>query len=680
MDTLATLTETRGGKMKFWLLLLAFAAIYLLFRLPWITCDPGIQSVWEYGYNATDEGYYLSGGKEKLLWGCFVDLPRNEVFTYGFSPGTHWLSYIAHLAFGLSTWAWRIPFLAIYLCAWLAAFCHVAKRAGATAAFALCASASLVPMVVAYERTASNDALIAAILVLSYVCATGRSIWRVVAAGLLASSIVLVKPSVWVLLPIVAAGTVEDNSIRSCVKRLAVFFGVAVAGSFLFKLVVALSVLPEAARAGTTVWEVVRKTTTHYPLPPIFDFASHFKGLSAFPRDPSIQLLGAISPLLVAIPFAMAARNAVNRRWNGRILLFLAIPAYVAAVSVMNTIYTHYFLPVVAMLPILLCAISQELDDCDGECPAWGKMAVPYGLVLAACCVGAIFLASNSAPPAVSQNFYSRIYNFPRNNVWGETWPLMLAFTAVATLALAAIRGFRLKGLEVVAWAASAFVASSVVFAALPAFQLAPYMKKGASEYYSPLVASLAASALFLVAIFGKRLPRRAISVFALPLCVVAMYLATPCWRGAFMELVRPGTHLHAEAAKELAKLLPKDAIVIGERSNQMLMSLPIRTATTFAANSDPIPVIESVLKSEPDAKLYALADSQHAYNIQHYREHSKEYSLKLIKTFKMPSFGAGKPSDVYLCKITKLREAEQMHGAGGYAGLSPRSKTAHAK
>ena len=50
------------GKMKFWLLLLAFTAVYLLFRLPWITCDPGIQSVWEYGYNATDEGYYLSGG------------------------------------------------------------------------------------------------------------------------------------------------------------------------------------------------------------------------------------------------------------------------------------------------------------------------------------------------------------------------------------------------------------------------------------------------------------------------------------------------------------------------------------------------------------------------------------------------------------------------------------------
>ena len=108
--------------------------------------------------------------------------------------------------------------------------------------------------------------------------------------------------------------------------------------------------------------------------------------------------------------------------------------------------------------------------------------------------------------------------------------------------------------------------------------------------------------------------------------------------------------------ARELEKVLPKDAVVIGERSNQMLMSLPVRTATTFAANSDPIPVIESILKADPNAKLYALADSQHAYNLQHYREHANEYRLRHMKTFKMPSFGNGSPADVYLCEILPVR------------------------
>ena len=226
----------KDGRMKFWLLLVAFSLIYLLFRLPWIDCDPGIPSIWEYGYNATDEGYYLSGGKEKFVWNHFVDLPRNEAFTYGFSAGTHWLSYASHLAFGLSTWTWRIPFLCVYFAAWLFAFLHLAKRAGATTAFALCTSVSLVPMVVAYERTASNDALIGALLVISYVCAAGGKRWRIICAALLSGAIILVKPSVWALLPIVAAGVAQDRSLRDSTKDLLLFVGVAVAAAFALNL------------------------------------------------------------------------------------------------------------------------------------------------------------------------------------------------------------------------------------------------------------------------------------------------------------------------------------------------------------------------------------------------------------------------------------------------------------
>ena len=177
--------STADSRIKFWFLLLAFASIYLLFRLPWLSCDPGVPSLWEYGYNATDEGYYLSGGKEKFLWGYFVDLSRSEASTYGYSAGTHWLSYLAYLLFGLSTWAWRLPFFAICLCAWLTMFCHVARKAGAVASFVLCTSISIIPMLVAYERTASNDVLIGALVVMSYVCATGRSRFRIIAAGML---------------------------------------------------------------------------------------------------------------------------------------------------------------------------------------------------------------------------------------------------------------------------------------------------------------------------------------------------------------------------------------------------------------------------------------------------------------------------------------------------------------
>ena len=163
------------NRKSFWICLAAFIVSYLAVRLFWLGGDPGIAAVWEYGYNVTDEGYYLSGGKEKLLWNCFVDLPRTEAFTYGFSAGTHWLSYLAHLAFGLSTWMWRIPFFILTCMAWVVVFVYLSRKSGALNALLLCSAVSFIPMQIAYERTASNDVLIGSLAVMAYVIAAGPS-------------------------------------------------------------------------------------------------------------------------------------------------------------------------------------------------------------------------------------------------------------------------------------------------------------------------------------------------------------------------------------------------------------------------------------------------------------------------------------------------------------------------
>ena len=610
------------GRRMFWVLFFAFAAIYLAARLPWIACDPGVPSMWEYGYNATDEGYYLDGGKEKFLWGSFWDPVRSEAYTYGYSALTHWLSYLAHLAFGLSTWTWRLPFLAIFLCGWLAVFSHVARRSGATLAFALCAAVSLTPMT-------------------------------------LAGAISLVKPSVWVLLPIAAAGALEDRTFREGWRRLVVFAAAALASVFACKLAVAASLLPESASSGFSVWEIVRRTTTHYPLPPIFDFASHFKGISSFPRDPSIQMLGPLAPLILSVPLALALRTALLRRWNGHLLLFLAVPAYVAAVSVMNTIYTHYFLPAVAALPLVVSAAVAEFEA-DAE-PAggwretgWKDRAFMPFVMAVLCAAGLVVVAMHSAAPVVVQQFYSRVYNLPAKNVWGMTWPVVAVFSLALTAVLAFANGRGTTPVKATAWAFAAVVAGSVAFAAWPAAQLAPYMKKAAGDYFAPLAVSTVVSALALLAIFGPRraVVRRGAVAVGAGLLFAAAYLVVPNWRAAATELLRPGTRFHAQAAKELAALVPENAVVVGERSNQMLMSLPIRTATTFPANSDPMPVIRSVRKADPDAKLFALVDTQHAYNLQHYRKHADEVQLRLLKTLRMPSFSSGALCDVHLCEI----------------------------
>lgn len=533
------------SRKSFWIGLAAFLALYLSLRLFWLAGDPGISAVWEYGYNATDEGYYLGGGKEKLLWNCFVDLSRTEAFTYGFFAGTHFLSYLAHLVFGLSTWTWRIPFFLITCAAWIVSYVYLARKSGALNAALLCTAVSSVPMIVAYERTASNDVLIGALIVIAYVIATGRSRWRIFAAAAVTGLVVLVKPSVWALLPIVAAGVLQRRKFSSAMTDVAVFVLSAFAAVFLCKALAAAAVLPDAHRAGVGVWEIIRRTTTHYPLPDLLDFASHFKGISAFPRDPSYALLGVTSVFFLALPVAMAAKNVCELRFDAGTLLFASVAAYVAAINVMNTQYTHYFIPAVMMLPILLDAAAEELGR-EGDGFRLRTALAPLGITLAACAVGLLFLAAETVSPQTAQHYYSRIYNFPSRNVWGLSAPALAVFVAMVVAALVVLRGF----------------------------------------------------------------------------------------------------------TEALAPVLPEDAIVIGERSSQMLMSLPVRTATTFAANSDPIPVIRSILAAEPDAKLYALVDSQHAYNLQHYREHADEYALQPLKTLRMPSFATGEPADVHLCRI----------------------------
>lgn len=657
-------TVWQKAGFKTWLVV--FALGYCALRVPWLDTDPGIPSQWEYGYNATDEGYYLDGGKEKYLWGTYVDLPRGEAFTYGFSPLTHNLSYLAHRCFGLSTWTWRIPFALVTFLAYLALFTHVSRRIGPGCACATLLAATSLPMVVAYERTASNDVLIGSLLILAYTLAAGRGAWRIFVSALVAGAIVLVKPSVWVLLPIVAAGILETRKTRAVWFDVALFAVASLVAVGLWRGAAWLSVLPDAARAGVTAGEIITRTTTHYPLPKLFDFASHFKGLSCFPRDPSITMLGVAALFITAFPVALAAKDLAHGRFRARTLLFLAVPAYVAAVSVMNTIYTHYFLPVVMIIPVLLAAAAEAHDE-DGAAAEsaktpWHVRALVFGLTLVALVAFLASLGGATDAPQAVQDFYSRIYNHPAKNVWLMTWPHILVFAALVT-ALAAFARGRAQAMRYGAvWFVCAAVGASVVFAALPAVRLAKYLRVEPGVYFAPLALNLAVAAFFFVALFalsGRGACRRTL-VCALVACLALGLVATPNGRQAAEELLRPGTRHHARAARELAACLPQDAIVIGERSNQMLMSLPVRTATTFAANSDPIPVIEAILAAEPDAKLFALADSQHAYNLQHYREHQGEYALRPVKTLRMPSFSSGRLADVHLLRIYPLSRARR--------------------
>jgi len=640
--------------------IVVFSVVWLAMRIFWLDGDSGIASMWEYGYHVTDEGYYLSGGKERFLWGTFVDLPRGECLTYGYAAGMQWLSYLSHLVFGLSTWAWRIPFVIIYGFAWLVLFRFVSRKSGSLFALATCLSVSLIPLVIVYERTASNDALISAFLVVAYVLARGKGVWRIFAAAVLTGAIVLVKPAVWVLIPIPLAGVLMERKTRSSIVDAVLFVAIAIASAYGFRGLVAWSVVDDAARAGLSPFAVLDRLNAHYGLPDFFDIATDFRAFAAFPRDPTSAALAGVVILLSALPLAMFFRNLLRRKWTGNLLLYFMVPAYVGAVSVMNTLYSHYFLPMVMLIPIVLSAMHEDLSEDAGE-PIVVKVVAADILLAAAAILFALHLLSSSTLSSRDvQAAYSRIYNLPQQSVWVHVW-VYLAVAPIIGLALLVFRrgmkGLRTSGLGL---SIGIFAVVSVSLAAYPAVLMAPFMHTSPDKYFMPLALNFVLGGLLMLLLFihPEILSRRLAMLLIAPVVVSSAYLVTPSGRAALCELFAPPTHYGAQVAAELAKLVPPDAVVIGERTDQAFLSLPVRTAATFISNSDPIPVIKDLLKRDPKTKLYAFADSQHAYNLQHYQKNAKDFQLVLMKTFKLPSFGTGKLADVHLCRIIDRRSA----------------------
>ena len=648
--------------MKRWFWFAAFALGWLLLRIFWIDCDSGIPSMWEYGFHVTDEGYYLGGGKDMYLWGAFVDLARGECMSYGYSAGTSWLGYLGYCLFGLSGWAWRLPCVALYFLAWMMMFRCVERRAGGWFAFAVCLAASCVPLVVVYERGGSNDMVIGALLAISYALAFGLGRWRIPVSALVLSSVMTVKPSVWIFIPIVLSAVLVDRKTRTRWLDASLFVGLSVFFALAWKGVMALTVLGEAERTGLSPFKVLKSVCAHYGLPSAFDIARDFLCLSTFPRDPTCRALAATAVLVSVIPVVLTLVQVVRRKWSPRILLYLGLAAYLGALTLINTQYSHYYLPLIIMMPAVFAAMCEDfagLRASRGELRALGvECAVGLGLVG----VALIFLLSTGIDPRVASQVYSRIYNLPQANVWTVTWPYLVIAVLVGTVAVALKRRFSGLRNGGWAWAVAFFAAGSVAFAVLPACVLAPHMRVATADVFAPFALSLAFGVIFAYAAltcpqaFGDRRLVAAIPVLA----VVLSYLVVPSWRSAAVELVRPGTHIQDEVAKEIGTLVPHDAIILGERSSQVCMSLPIKTATTFLANSNPIPVIEALRKREPDVKLYAIADSQHSYMLKHFMENKDKIRLELVKTFKMPSFATGKPADVHLCKINVLKETQK--------------------
>jgi hypothetical protein len=129
----------------------------------------------------------------------------------------------------------------------------------------------------------------------------------------------------------------------------------------------------------------------------------------------------------------------------------------------------------------------------------------------------------------------------------------------------------------------------------------------------------------------------------------VCSTLANPVWRSGAKELTQRG-RLHKKAVAELAKIVPDNAVVFGERAPQLFLSLKPRVSPM--PNADPVPTVFKVHEKFPERPLFALLDSEHNYHYAHYMNNTNRIRMEVVRTLKLPSFNNGAPADAYLVRL----------------------------
>lgn len=634
---------------------LVFGGVLLLLlvltRWMWIDCDGGTPTLMEYGYFATDEGYYTNGGKQKLLYGRFINALRASPCTYAISPASHILAWFSFSIFGQTTWSHRaLPFL-INTVAWLVFFQFLSRRHPPWIVFLLCACCVLNPLATVYGRTACNDTLMASLLMVGYAIASRRGWASPVLGGFFFGFGLWIKQSIWLLFLIGLSGAATTSGARRKLQRSALFLaGFAVSAAIQYGLI-RLLIHEDALTQNTSVDNLLGISNSSYPLPNLFDWASTFKGLSSFPRSPADGLLGLWAPLLLVFPALLLFRRLTESpvRWSGSLLLYAVLPAYIGAISLMPVFYTHYFIPLLAFVPVVWLEARKDMRRWAQrrESAGWPTLALALAGVLIA------FQTYTLKPgdSALIERVLANAYNLPHDIVWSVNWPFM-----VGTAALLTLLGAWLNRRQLSVWRCCGILLSALVVGDLCFSQLVLSEAHKFLAYFSPTLKDVVrlfevASVLLFFVVWGmpgffRRGARWPLFFVAL---LVAGTLANPVWRRGSVELAHRA-HLHKRAVAQLSTLLPSNAVVFGERAPQLC--LPLKARVSAAPNADPVPLVLAMHERYPERPLFALIDAEHNYHYEHYVRNKERIQLQVLHTMKLPSFNTGLPSDVFLCRL----------------------------
>lgn len=623
-------------------------------RWTWIDCDGGIPSLNEYGYFATDEGYYCGGGKMKFLRGKFISAVRQAPCTYAICPSTHIMTWASFSIFGQTTWAHRVFPMLLCTLAWIGLFVFLSRKILPWIAFILCSVCLLNPFLVAYGRTACNDTLMGSLLVLGYILTRKRGWIPSLAGGFVFGLGLWVKMSIWVLFPFGLSAAAMSVQRRLRLPRMGLFLAGFASSACLQYFLIRFMIREDALNQNVSVSELMGLSNTSYPLPNVFDLTLWTKALSSFPRPPTDGTLGLWIALFLILPSILLLRRLTERplRWDGRMLLYATPSIYTMGILALPVYYSHYFIPIMMFVPLTWIEARHDLKR--WSCGKWSVGATLSAIALAAILAAYYAFRVNPSEAAQLKDYISTAYNLPLTCIW--TWNGLYILCGAGILAaLTLLARQRKPTLWIIAGVLiSAILVADLCFSTIPLCEAYKFIKIYSARMRDISLSLQATSILILFAVWGMSgfFRVRARWYMLLPALLVCGMVVNSVWRHAIIELAQRG-HLHKKAAAELAPFLPANAVVFGERAPQVLLSLPPRVSAL--PNNNPVPFLYAVNAKYPTFPLYALIDSEHNYHYHHYNRHKDKIRMEVLHTVKLPSFNTTLPCDVFLVRLHLL-------------------------
>ena len=644
----------RNSKFIYALLLL-FALLWSVIHFPWISADGGSPSMYEYGYFVTDEGYYLGGAKEKYCFDRFVDVDRRESYAWSLSPGMSVMSWFSFRIFGQHYWAARLPFFVLNLVAWLVLLRFLSKKILPVFAFFLCLITALNPYMITYARTASTDITIGSLLVISYCVGCGRKYYMPILSGLIFGVALWIKFSVYAFIPIVCSAAFVIPAWRSRFLRLASFAGGFTAAFVFYKVGVWLCLHNDALIQNTTVKHLIKITAASYPMPNIFDFNIYPIALSVFPRYPTVGFIGCffvLSILLSALIFLWRLFNN-HLRLDHRAVLYVGVIAYAGAIAIMNTYYTHYYIPLMMLTPVILHAVQKDLRKGSNLKPKL-LMVIPVLIMLGV--VLSLFVKYGTLSREEIQKLVPALcnqYNLPKTSLWGIMIKPLLFSVAVCFLGGMVLLYKRFRVLSVIGLLISCLGSVSVLVAQIPALAISKVTKMYDSANANVAVMTLMLGVLFVCLMWGlpKWVSRTKIWVPSIIGCFIITTSVNPVLRKGYKDLSVRSYH-HKNAGRSFAGKLPENAVVIGECVPQMFFETSIRPMSL--GNSNPVARTIKYHEKYPEVPLFAVLPAGH-HHMKSFIDAKDKIKLSLVATEKAPGSGSFNVIDHHLVRIFVL-------------------------